>query len=47
LWKILHVSALNSNYTLLVYQNEFGHAHKLTVDAKRRLDKLQTDLLKP
>ena len=30
-----------------VYKKEFGNNHKLTIDAKRRIEKLQSDLSKP
>ena len=34
-------------FMFLVYKKEFGNNHKLTIDAKRRIEKLQSDLSKP
>ena len=33
--------------SLTVYTKEFGVNHKLTVDARKRIDRLQADLSKP
>ena len=41
---------VSEKFTLVmvaVYKKEFGNNHKLTIDAKRRIEKLQSDLSKP